>query len=269
MNHKPPKILLFMPDTGGPNMDGPTADAINIAKSFARAKIPAIFVFNGHPNVFKRFEEAGVDVRRMEMPASGVKQHFNPFYRRRFSRHIQKFIEDEGIDVLHLGHGGPYVLNYLKSSKILKVCVQQGATPEFKPIGLFDAGVRLHPTSLLKAWYRKYVRLNYKRADLVLCIGNAARDAAIRTFRVRPERAVVMRPGITGQLGNSKQGEIRREFGIGVDEKVVLSVGRITKDKGVEDIGEVARALSLKGKSYRFLFAGMERNETYGRMIRQ
>ena len=269
MMNDSPNILLFIPDGGGPNLDGPAADAINVAQSFARAEIPSIFVFNGHPDVFRRFEEAGVDVRRMEMPVPGVKQHFNPLYRRRFARQLSNFIKDESIDVLHLGQGGTYILNYLKNSDILKVCVQLGATPDFRPIGLFDGGVRLHPKYLLKSWYRKYVRLSYKRADLVLCISDAASEAAIRTFQIKPERIVVVRPGITGQLGKSKRGEIRREFGIGADEKVVLSVGRITKAKGVEDVGVVASMLASRGKNYRFLFAGQERDETYGRMVRQ
>ena len=258
-----------MPDTGGPNLEGTTSDAINAATSFVGAGVPSIVVYDGHPENFRRFEQTGIDVRRMEMPISGVKQHFNPFYRRRFSRRLADFIRDENIDVLHLGHGGPYILNYLKNSKVLKVCVQQGATPEFKPIGLFDGGIRLHPKNLLKAWYRKYVRLNYKRADLVVCIGDAAREAAIRTFHVRPERTVIVRPGINGRADGSKKGQIRKEFGIGPDEKIVLSVGRITKEKGVEDIGEVAKILSLRGKKYRFLFVGMERNEAYGRKIKE
>ena len=269
MSQKLIKILLFIPDIGGPNLDGTTADAINVAKSFTQAGVPSIVIFNGHPENFRRFEETGVDVRRMDMPISGVKQHFDPFYRRRFSRQLSDFIRNENIDVLHLGHNGSYVLNYLKSSTVLKVCVQPGATPQFKPIGLFDGGVSLNPKNLLKAWYRKYVRLNYKRADIVICNGEATREAAIRTFGIEPDRAVKLRPGIAGQLGESHRGEIRREFGIGADEKVVLSVGRITKAKGVEDIGEVARELSSRGKTYRFIFAGVERDHAYGQMIRE
>ncbi|MCH8230396.1 MAG: glycosyltransferase family 4 protein, partial [Chloroflexi bacterium] len=236
---------------------------------FARANVPSVAVYNGHPDIFRRFEQTGISVRRMEMPVSGVKQHINPFYRRRMSRQLAKFIEDERIDVLHLGEGGQYILDYLKKSNVLKVCVLQSSTPEFKPIGLFDGGVRLHPKNLMKAWYRKYVRLNYKRADLVLCNGEAALEAAIRTFHIKPERAVIIRPGISGRMDSSERGQIRREFGISANEKVVLSVGRITKAKGVEDFGEVARTLSLTGKNYRFLFAGRERDEAYGRMIRQ
>ena len=258
-----------MPVNGGPDLDGPTADAINLAKSFAIAGVPSIVVFNGHPEIFRRFEETGVDVRRIEMPISGVKQHFNPFYRRRMSRRLSRFIRDEGIDVLHLGHGGPYVLNYLKNSNVLKVSVQQGAFRDLKPIGLFDGGVRLRPKQLMKAWYRKYVRLNFNRADLVVCLSGAALETAIHTYGVNPDRAVAVYPAVTGRLADSKRGDVRREYGIGADEQVVLSVGRITKAKGVEDYGEVAKTLASRGKNYRFLFVGRERDGAYGRLIRK
>ncbi|MCH7972243.1 MAG: glycosyltransferase [Chloroflexi bacterium] len=78
-----------------------------------------------------------------------------------------------------------------------------------------------------------------------------------------------MRSGVTGRLRVSERGEIRREFAIGADEKIVLSVGRITREKGIEDFGEVARTVVSRGNGYRFSFAGVERDESYGRMIRQ
>ena len=268
MDSHPLKIMVFMPSSGEAGMDGTTADAINIAKGFAEASIPSIFIFNGASDVFQRFEETGVDVRCMDMPVSGLKQHFNPIYRRKYSRHLSDFISREKIDVIHLGHGGPFILNYLKSSRVLKVCVQQGATPEFKPIGLFDSGFTLNPKKLLKYWYRKYVRLNYKRADLVVCIGVAAREAALRTFGIQSEKTAVVRPGITGRLAESLKGEIRTELGIKPDEKVVLTVGRITKAKGVEDLGVVAKILADRGKKYRFVFVGRARNEEYGNRIK-
>ena len=259
---------MFMPDNASAGLDGTTSDAINVAWSFSRAGVASLFVFNGPDEIFRKFEETGANVRRMEMPIPGLKQHLNPFYRRRFSRQLVEFIEREGIDVIHLGHGGLFVLNYLKSSAVLKVSVQQGATPEFKPIGMFDGGFTLHPKKLLKAWYRKYVRLNYKRSDLVICIGEAAREAALRSFHVAPEKAIVVRPGIEGREAKALQGEIRSELGIEPHEKVILSVGRITRAKGVEDLGNVARMLCERGRKYRFIFVGHERDHAYGKKIR-
>ena len=93
---------------------------------------------------------------------------------------------------------------------------------------------------------------NYKRADLVLCLSNAAREYAIKVCRTKPEVAVVVRPGVTRRLDDAQPGDVRREFDVKPDEKIVLSVGRITKAKGVEDFGEVAKILSERGKNFKF-----------------
>ena len=269
MTSRLPKTLLYLPLDDRTHISGPVSDALNIARSFAIAKIPSILIFNGQPELFRMFEETGIDVRRMAMPVSSVKTHINPLYRRRFSRQLAEFIEHEQIEVLYLLNNAAYLLNYFRESGIFKACAEIGGSPDPKPIRLFEKGVRLHPKSLAKAWYRKYVRLNYQSADLVVCISEAARGSALYTYGVKPKRVVVVRPGITGRLSGAKQGEIRRELGIKSGERVVLSVGRITRAKGIEDFGEVARIINSRGKDYRFVFVGVERNENYGTAIRQ
>jgi len=269
MNNTPPKILMFSEAHWGRHIDGPMTIALNIAQGFSLAKIPAIFVFNGHPEIFRKFEEAGVDVRRMDMPKHGLKNHFNFVYRRRYSKKLNELINDEGIEVLHLGQREAYVLNYVKDSPILKVCQQDAGVPDPKVMSVFDKGFSLHPKKLLKKWYRKYVLWNYKRADLVLCLSKAARKFAIDVCRTEPDAAFVVRPGVSRRLSDAVPGKIRREFGIGPDEQIVLSVGRITKAKGVEDVGKVARILSERGKNFRFLFAGEARDEAYYHFVKQ
>ena len=170
---------------------------------------------------------------------------------------------------MHLGQREAYILNYVKNSTVLKVCQQDAGVPDVKEMAIFDKGVSINPKKLLKKWYRKYVLWNYKRADLVLCLSNAAREFAIKVCRTRPEVAVVVRPGVTRRLDDARPGDVRREFGVKPDEKIVLSVGRITKAKGVEDVGEVAKILSERGKNFKFLFAGDARDESYYSLLKQ
>ena len=214
------------------------------------------------------FEDAGVDVRRMTMPISGVKQHLNPLYRRKFSKYLSRFINDENIDIIHLGHRGSYIFNYVKQVDVLKSCVQQAATPEFKKIGLFDGGFRFDPVYIIKAWYRKYVRFNYKRAEVVICLSDAVRTAAIHTYSVKPERAIAVFHGLISRIYDSTKETLRKELGIGPDEKIIVPVGRITKDKGVEYFCEMAKSLKDSGRNYRFIFIGQERQKSYGDTIR-
>lgn len=126
MKNTPPKVLMYYAAHWGSQVDGTMTIALNIAKGFSLAKIPSIFIFNGHPDIFRLFEETGVDVRRIEMPKPGVVKHFNPIYRRRFSRKLVELISKEGIDVLHLGQREAYILNYVKKFRVLKGCHQNG-----------------------------------------------------------------------------------------------------------------------------------------------
>jgi len=268
MTDQPPKVLFYIPEDSATPMDGPLVDAINIAESFKINNIPSIFVFNGQPHKFQKFIDVGVDVRNLNMPLPGFKRHISFLYRRKFSRQLANLIKTENIDVVHLGSRGTYILNYLKAQSVLKVCVQQGGTPQPKPLKVLDRWT-FNPKTLLKLWYRKYVVWNFKRADLVICPSETARQEAIITFDVKPKKTVVVKHCVRSQLKTSKTGQIREEFGIDNNEKIILSVGRITKAKGVEDFGEVAKILSTRGKKYRFLFAGHERDPEYASQVKE
>ncbi|MEC9294050.1 MAG: glycosyltransferase family 4 protein [Chloroflexota bacterium] len=268
MTDQPPKVLFYIPEDSTSQMDGPMADALNIAKSFKLANIPSIFVLNGHPDKFQKFIETGADVRRLDMPLPGFRHHISFSYRRKFSQQLAELIKTENIDVLHLGSRANYVLNYLKTQSILKVCTQAGGTPDPEPLKMINSWI-FNPKRLLKRWYYKYVTWNFKHADLVICPSETARQTAIITCNVKPEKTVVIRPHAASQLETSKTGQIRKEFDVNNDEKIVLSVGRITKAKGVEDVGKVAKILFARGKKFRFLFAGYERDMDYALRVRE
>ncbi len=285
MNSQSQKFLLYLPadrydssdkttltesDANRTAISGPIAVALNVAESFVNANIPAVLIFNGHPKLFRLFERTGIDVRRFDMPANSVKKHFNPLYRRRHSKLLADFVDREQVDTLYLFNNGGYLLHYIRKLNIFKICTQIAGEPDPQPIKMFHRGFTLHPKSLLKAWYRKYVRLNYSGADLVVCGSNAARELALRTYGIEPERAKTVDWGVASKLSASTPGAIRREFNIPQGSKIVLSVGRITKAKGVEDFGELARIIIARSSGvYRFLFAGPELEPSYGRMVRQ
>jgi glycosyltransferase involved in cell wall biosynthesis len=249
-------VLFFYPDYGGTGFDGPMMNAINLARSFGDSKLPGIFVYNGRREVFDRFVATGADVRRVDFPIASRKTHLSPLYRRKYSRKLARFIEDEQIDVVYMFMRGTYLMSYMKGLDVLRVTEQLYANIELRPIRLFDNGFTIRPRALLNAWYRKYVRLNHDKADVVVTVSNAQVRAAVVRFGIPESKTVVVPPGVTRQSQNAERGLIRREFGISPDAKVILSVGRITKAKGVEEFGEIARILAERGKSYRFLFAG-------------
>ena len=263
------RILFFSPDLGVSGIDGPLVNAINVAQSFAEAKLPAIFIYNGKQDVFDRFVATGADVRRVDFPIGGWQKHLNPLYRREYSRKLAQFIAAERIDVVHLFMRASYVMSYLKGSEVLRVAEQVYSSPNLRPIRLFANGFSIRPRKLLNAWYRKHVRFNYSAADLVVTLGHSQQLAATKVYGVPPMKTVIVPLGAGRQLSGARPGSVRREFGIPDDVKIVLSVGRITRAKGVEEFGEIARILNSRGKTYWFLFAGLSVDDNYEVEIRR
>ena len=264
-----PRVLFFSADTGAQGIDGPLTNAINIAKSFADSGFPAIFVYNGKQEIFDRFKATGADVRRADFPVGNWKTHLNPLYRRKYSKRLSKFIENEKIDVVHTFFRASYLLSYLNGIQVLKVAEQLYASPDPQPMRLFENGLTLRPRSFLSVWYRRYVRFNFSNADLVTTNGEAQKHSGSVVYGTIPEKTTVVSPGVISQLSSAESGLVKREFGVSEDEKVILSVGRITKAKGVEEFGEIARILTERGKRFRFLFAGLSVNSGYETKIKE
>lgn len=190
-------------------------------------------------------------------------------YRREYSRKLARFISTERIDVVHFFMRASYMMSYLKGSEVLRVAEQLYSSPDSRPIRLFENGFSIRPRALMNAWYRKHVRFNYSAADLVTTNSYSQQLVAIERYGVPLMKTVVVPPGVGRQLSVARPGSVRRELGIPDDVKIVLSVGRITRVKGVEEFGQIARILKGRGKTYRFLFAGFSFDDNYEAEIRR
>ena len=88
------------------------------------------------------------------------------------------------------------------------------------------------------------VRSIYKRADLVICIGRDLEREAVRAG-VAPQRVVYLPHGVDlTRFRRPEPGEreqLRRQFGWPSDRPIVLFVGRLSLEKGVNDLIEAWR----------------------------
>lgn len=260
---EPSKILFYLTDPGSDRVHGPIVNAINVAQSVSDNSIPAVFVFNGSNKIFSRLQATGVDVRRSDFPISSRRTHLNPFYRRKYSRIVGEFLESNRISIVHMFPRATYLMHYIASQNVSKVVEQLYASPNPKPLGLFDGGFSLNPRALASAWYRKYVRLNYKPADLVISHGEGQRSASTTVFGVPSERTTIVTPGIPSQKHKSNSGKLRQELGLDGTQKIVVSLGRITRAKGVEEFGEIASIISKRRSDISFVFVGAGTNQEY------
>jgi glycosyltransferase involved in cell wall biosynthesis len=114
-----------------------------------------------------------------------------------------------------------------------------------------DAGATsgLAPESLAARVIKAPVRAVYRRADAVVCIGRDLEREAVRAG-VPPERVVYLPHGVDLERFRppepGERAQLRRDLGWPADRPIVLFVGRLSVEKGVNDLMEAWRLLDRR-----------------------
>ncbi len=105
--------------------------------------------------------------------------------------------------------------------------------------------------------YRVLVRWALRRADLVIAISEATKREAV-ALGVAPERIEIVLPGLpvpaTRPDVADARARVRSRFGLGTDDVIVATIGRLVPRKG--QAWFVREVLPLLGAQYRYLVAG-------------
>jgi glycosyltransferase involved in cell wall biosynthesis len=180
---------------------------------------------------------------------------------------VGEFLSNENISVVHMFPRAAYLMHYINSDNVFKVVEQSYGSPNLKRIGIFDGGFSLSPRALVAGWYRKYVRLNCRLADLVITSGEGQRQASIKVFGVDRNKTAIVTPGKPSRRSVASPGKFRTELGVKDTQKIVVSVGRVTQGKGVEEYAEIASQVTKMNPNVRFVFVGKAPDRAYERRI--
>ncbi len=115
--------------------------------------------------------------------------------------------------------------------------------------------VPLIPKKLL-IWYVKKAATRFaNQADLVIAPSLSIKKILIKRGVIAPIE--VIPTGIDlERFKNGKREETRKKLGIREDEKVILNVGRIEKEKNIDLLFEAALEIILKNKKVKLVFVG-------------
>ena len=106
--------------------------------------------------------------------------------------------------------------------------------------------------SLFRAYYKTVGKLVFSGADVITLYGESMKSYARKAGI--PMKKVKITPTGTDLKIKKHSRNIRKEFGIGRDEKVVLFVGLLVERKGLDLVVETAE--QLRGTGARFLIVG-------------
>jgi glycosyltransferase involved in cell wall biosynthesis len=190
-------------------------------------------------------EAAGIRVSRVPMNLP-----FRPWH----ARGILDGLRRHQPDVVHVNMPGPY----------------SGQTGLLVPLARM-AGARAvitteHLPMIAPLWKRAPVRRwSYRYVDTVLTVCRANVSSLTRVHHVPAERVVVIPNGIRDDFGQRARprGDVRRKWGIGANEVVVLFLGNLLRHKGLHRV--IGALCEMPAAAWHLVVAGRGPEEARAR----
>lgn len=255
------KILFIKEKRSESGLEGIAVYLLNVCIELNRLGIEYLVLYNSYDLFYNRMIENNVNVQIIDLPPSSI---YNLLHRYpniiKIQKKIHSIVIKEKISIINVHF--PHLLSYVKTSWGVPIYGHwHGAFVDNRPLKYFD---RKNPFSLRKFFnniYDKHKVFNYSSAKKVICPSLAAKNTAVECFSVPEEKIHINRYGLK-RINPQDYKNIKSELGFKQSDKIILSAGRETKSKGVEDFCKVA--LSLKDKeNYKFVFLGGYRDKRY------
>ena len=100
----------------------------------------------------------------------------------------------------------------------------------------------------------------YNLVDKIVCLSKDTYDIVTNLYSISPQNILVINNGISdsiqGQTKISKQ-LIKDEYNLDGDEKIILYVGRINREKGIYNLLDSLQKISTKFNKFRLVIAGL------------
>lgn len=201
-----------------------------------------------------RLQEAGFQVHDWNAGHT-----FNPLRIIRARRELKAFLRERDYDIIHThcSFGGIIGNPVARKHARTVIYTQHG----------FYVHEGLNP--LMRAAWLTVEKVGLRHADHVICVSRAEQELA-RTLGVGPPEKFVHVPGAGIEIARFSLNEddrrsgrrrVREELGLAEDDFVLLTVSRLTWDKGYREMIDAVRMLRETGHEFVLLAAGSGKDE--------
>jgi glycosyltransferase involved in cell wall biosynthesis len=176
---------------------------------------------------------------------------------------LRKIIEKEKPDVAHL-HGVGFMFIDIMARKLSKRNVPYILTNHGYTQKVFNSNF------IMKFAWNVYTACmmnpTIKHAATLTFVSNYLKNDALNKY---PEKSVTIYNGIGPDWHNAEKKtiDIRKRYGIKADEKIVLTVGRISEVKGIHKMLELLPQWTNKGFRFKYLIMGSVGERSYKKSL--
>lgn len=254
--------ILFIKEKRSPSgLEGIAIYLLNVCIELNRLGIGYLVLYNSRDLFFNIMVENNINVEIIDLPPSSSKNMLYKYFDvMKIRKLIQTIVVREKITIINVHF--PHLLSYLKSSWGIPIYAHwHGAFVDNKSLEYFDRKSILSLPNLINNIYKKHIGFNFSKAKNIICPSEAAQNTASICFSVPLKKIKINKYGLK-KINPNEHKNIKNELGFKSTDKIILSVGRETKSKGVEDFCNVAMLLKEK-KNYKFVFLGGYKDKNY------
>ena len=248
------KILFIKEQRSPSGFEGVGIYLLNVCIELNKLSVPYLLLYNKKDELYKEMINNAVNVRIIDLPPGSSKNIISRRSRLKKTRSlVSEIVLKENIT--HINVHFPHLLNYIGSEINIPVTAHwHGAFVDNTHLKYFYLKDIFNFREIINNLYRKTVVFNFKRADFIVCSSNASKNTAIGRFGVPKAKVSINRYGIP-EPNSGPYLNIRKKLGFSANDKIILSVGRETKSKGVEDFCKVAMEFK-NDLTIKFVFLG-------------
>lgn len=255
------KILFIKEQRTKTGIEGTGKNLLYRCIELNKRDISYLVLYNAKDELYKLMLDNNVNVKYLDFPVNSPRNILNKYIDiLKIRKTIKTIINDKNITHIHVHNA--YLLDFLKKEWNIPITVHHhSAFNENEKIKYFNFKNIFRPRKLLKDIYDKLKVFNYAKADRNIAVSYDAKKTLKLTYGVPSEKIDVVYNGIT-KIDIDSYKDIRESLGYNEDDILVLSIGRVTKAKGVEEFCQVAKKFKDNSK-YKFVFVGGYNGEEY------
>ena len=255
------KILFIKEKRSDTGVEGIAIYLLNICVMLDKLGIEYLVLYNAQDLFYQKMIDNNIKVKLVNLPPSSVYNLFHKYLDvLKIRKLIKSIVLNEKITVINVHF--PHLLQYVSPSwKIPIIAHWHGAFINNKPLKYIETEKKMNLISLFRNIYQKHRIYNFRNAKRIICPSLAAKNTAIQSFLV-PENKIEINPYGIKKIFPNEYKDIKNELGFKPKDKIILSAGRVTKSKGVEDFCKIASSLKHR-KNYKFVFLGGYKDKSY------
>jgi phosphatidylinositol alpha-1,6-mannosyltransferase len=135
-----------------------------------------------------------------------------------------------------------------------------------RPLVIYAHGEEV--TSWRHAWKRRAMVWTYRHADRVIANSEFTRDELVK-LGVAPWRIALLYPGV--DVDRFRPGlphdDLKARSGVGADEKLIVSVGRLSRRKGFDQVIRAMPTLLERGLAVRYVVIGIGEDRNHLQLL--